>query len=79
MVWNIFKKHELELRYEELEKKYSELLDKKTEPVTRDFQERITELEVKMAKLWSMIVTVDKRTEKEKITPQGRKIFGGRL
>jgi len=80
MFWDKWKEDREKL--EELEMKYAELLEKKEsarEPVTRDFQERITELEVKMAKLWALLVTVDKRTEKEKASPTGRKIYGGRL
>ncbi len=42
-----------------------------------DLGARVSEIELKMAKLWSLLVDVSPYTNKEKLTKFGRK-FGGR-
>lgn len=53
------------------------LLDKKPDKIDKDTHERIAELEVKMAKLWSILLESDARG-KDKATKLGR-LFGRKL
>jgi len=59
-------------KYEELEAKYKEL---ELMRVPEKHEERIAELEIKMAKLWSMLLEVSP-SGKDKISKFGRR-FGG--
>lgn len=86
-MFNIFKKHDekirneidemyqkiLEEELEKMEKKYAELLVSPSNANTHP--ERIAELEVKMAKLWGLLLTVTPKGE-DKLTRTGKR-FGG--
>ena len=50
-------------------------LEKKPDKLEKDAYERLADLEVKMAKLWSMLLEVDK-FGKEKLSKYGKR-FGG--
>jgi len=86
MFWNNIKEQEKKFsEYEEKLKEYSvkiiELEDKlrnKPDKMDKDSYERIADLEVKMAKIWAILIEVNTLTGKEKITKIGKKIFGGR-
>lgn len=59
----------------ELEKKYALLLEKKP-ATTEEYANRLADLEVKMAKLWTVLVQIDARG-KDKPSSTARKFFGG--
>ena len=59
----------------DLQKKYAELLAKS--PVsTTEYANRIADLEIKMAKLWGMLIEQSPRTGKDKLSNEGKR-FGG--
>ena len=51
-------------------------LEAKNKPIPRDAQDRIAELEIKMAKLWGLLLEQHNGTKKDKLTKFGR-MFGG--
>lgn len=67
-----------ELRREilDLEKKYAMLLEK-TPPSTEEYASRIADLEVKMAKLWTVLIKIDERGN-DRASKYARKMFGGK-
>lgn len=58
-------------------KEIKEALAKKPDKLEKDAYERLADLEVKMAKLWSMLTEVNPITNKEKLSKFGRR-FGGK-
>lgn len=62
-------------RLAELNKKIEEL-PLKTPPSTQEFANRVADLEVKMAKLWALLVEYTPRNQ-EKLSKMGRR-FGGK-
>ena len=84
MFWNKEKKEImedlelLEVAIIRLEKRLEELeTTPKTPLSTQEFSNRVTDLEVKMSKLWNLLIKLDARGN-EKINPYGRRMFGGR-
>jgi len=51
-------------------------LEKKTETPTVDFTARLADVEIKLAKLWTVLVKIDARGT-ERPTNTARKMFGG--
>ena len=42
-----------------------------------NYAERIAELEIKVGKMWALIIEHDERRNKDKLSPLGKRIFGG--
>jgi len=84
-MWNKKRKEEIEnikqdltnmrILLEQHTKEYAMLLEK-TPPSTTEFANRIADLEVKMAKLWAVLVEIDKRG-RDKPSQFARRKFGG--
>jgi len=74
----IFNDNRFKIRIDALELKQDKLfsdLEKKPDKLEKDAYERLADLEVKMAKLWALLVETN-TYGKEKLTKFGRK-FGG--
>ena len=63
-------------KLDNLEKKYALLLEK-TPPSTAEFADRVADLEVKMAKLWAVLIKIDARGN-DAPSKFARRTFGGR-
>lgn len=59
----------------EIEKNYALLLEKRS-PSTSEYADRVADLEVKMAKLWSILLKIDMRGN-DQPTTTARRLFGG--
>lgn len=49
----------------------------KPEQLPPKYAERIAELEIKVGKMWAMIIEHDERRNKDKLNTFGKRIFGG--
>jgi len=76
----IFNDHQIKIELEAIAKAMSDLrskIDQKPDRLEKDAYERIADLEVKMAKLWSLL-TEQNQMGKDKLTKFGRR-FGGAM
>jgi hypothetical protein len=74
-------KHEIDFLREtivSLQKDIFELRERKPEKLPEDLGGRVAELEIKVAKLWTVLIKIDQRGT-ERPTNTARKMFGGKV